>query len=110
MDIREIEDIIDIASLSGLEKGKVESIVKYITFEPSRRNVDIMYQPIVILSNKMAIIAPMLFMGSRPERNLLAVVSSKKDSEHSKEVKPICQKTFCLNIECRAVPDTIQKE
>lgn len=85
-----ISRIIDsIASLSGLEKGKVESIVKYITFEPSRRNVDIMYQPIVVLSNKMAIIAPMLFMGSRPERNLLAVVSSKIDSEHSKEVNDL---------------------
>ena len=85
-----ISRIIDcIALLSGLEKDKVASIVRYITFEPSKQNVDIMYQPIIVLRNEMAIIAPMLFIGSRPERNLLAVVSSKKDSEHSKEVNDL---------------------
>lgn len=85
--IQPISNIVDyIVSISGLKKGVVESIVKYITFEPSKRNVDIMYQPITVLSNDMAIIAPMLFVGSRPERNLLAVVNSKNDSEHSKEV------------------------
>jgi len=78
-----------IVSISGLKKESVESIVKYITFEPSKRNVDIMYQPITVLSNEVAIITPMLFLGSRPERNLLAVVSSKSDSEHSKEVNDL---------------------
>lgn len=82
--------IIDyIVSISGLEKEGVESIVRYITFEPSKRNVDIMYQPITVLSNGVAIIAPMLFIGSRPERNLLAVVNSKSDLEHSKEVNDL---------------------
>jgi len=85
-----ISKIVDfIVSISGLKKESVESIVKYITFEPSKCNVDIMYQPITVLSNELAIIAPMLFLGSRPERNLLAVVSSKSDSEHSKEVNDL---------------------
>lgn len=85
-----ISKIVDyIVSVSGLKKELVESIVKYITFEPSKRNVDIMYQPIAVLSNEVAIIAPMLFIGSRPERNLLAVVSSRNDSEHSKEVNDL---------------------
>lgn len=85
-----ISKIVDyIVSISGLKKESVESIVKYITFEPSKRNVDIMYQPITVLSNELTIIAPMLFLGSRPERNLLAVVSSRSDSEHSKEVNDL---------------------
>lgn len=88
--ILSISKIVDyIVSISGLKKESVESIVKYITFEPSKRNVDIMYQPITVLSNELAIITPMLFLGSRPERNLLAVVSSKSDSEHSKEVNDL---------------------
>lgn len=78
-----------IVSMSGLEKEVVESIVRYITFEPFKRNVDIMYQPIIMLSNEVTIIAPMLFIGSRPERNLLSVVSSKIDFEHSKEVNDL---------------------
>lgn len=78
-----------VVSMSGLKKEKIESIMRYITFEPSKRNVDIMYQPITVLSNELAIIAPILFLGSRPERNLLAVVSSKNDLEHSKEVNDL---------------------
>lgn len=78
-----------IVSLSGLSKNTVENIVKYITFEPTKRNVDIMYQPITVFSDDVVVIAPMLFIGSRPERNLLAVVSSKRDSEHSKEVNDL---------------------
>lgn len=88
--IMPISKIVDyIVSISRLKKETVDSIVKYITFEPSKRNVDIMYQPIIILSNEVSIIAPMLFLGSRPERNLLAVVSSKSDLEHSKEVNDL---------------------
>lgn len=48
-----------------------------------------MYQPIVQIQKEMVLIAPMLFMGSKPERNLLAVVSSKSDFEHSKEVNDL---------------------
>ncbi len=77
------------SSISGVEKNVVESIIDYLTFEPSKRNVDIMYQPFVALNNDLMLITPMLFMGSRAERNLLAVVSSKKDYEHSKEVNDV---------------------
>jgi hypothetical protein len=48
-----------------------------------------MYQPVVELNKDMLVIAPMLFIGSRPERNLLAVVSSNKDHEYSKEVNDL---------------------
>ncbi|MBC8556749.1 hypothetical protein [Jutongia hominis] len=78
-----------IISASGLEKEKVETIIQYITFEPKKKNVDIMYQPIVKLSNGTLIITPILFMGSRPERNLLAVVSSRRDSNYFKEVNDL---------------------
>ena len=89
--IMPLNRIIDIVvAQSGLQKDIVEIIVKYITFDPSKRNMDIMYQPIVVLNNEMAIIAPMLFVASNPERNLLAVVSSKNDDlEHSKEVNDL---------------------
>ena len=75
-----------ISSVNELDKRKIEKILNYITFDATKCNADIMYQPIIVLSNNIVIIAPMLFMGSRPERNLLALVSSKKDFEHSKEV------------------------
>ena len=78
-----------ISSISGLEKDKIGKILKYITFDASNRNTDIMYQPIIMINNDMAIVTPTLFMGSRPERNLLALVSSKKDFEHSKEVNDL---------------------
>ena len=74
---------------SRLEKEKVETIIQYITFDPKKKNVDIMYQPIVRLTNGTLIITPILFMGSRPERNLLAVVSSRHDREYSKEVNDL---------------------
>lgn len=77
------------ASISNVEKEKVKSIFDYLIFEPSKKNVDIMYQPIVKINEDMVLIAPMLFMGSRPERNLLAVVSSRSDFEHSKEVNDL---------------------
>lgn len=78
-----------IASLSCLNSEAVEKILRYITFEPSKPNVDIMYQPIVVLGSNNVIITPMLFLGSSPERNLLAVVSSRHDKEHSKEVNDL---------------------
>lgn len=77
------------ASLSGVDEATVEKIVNYIVFEPSKRNVDIMYQPIVMLDNELIDIAPMLFIASQPERNLLAVVSTRRDSEYSKEVNDL---------------------
>ena len=77
------------ASISNVEKEKVKNIFDYLIFEPSKKNVDIMYQPIVKINEDMVLIAPMLFMGSRPERNLLAVVSSRSDFEHSKEVNDL---------------------
>ena len=78
-----------VIKISGLEKQTVEKIIKYITFEPRKKNIDIMYQPIIVLNDDTALIAPMLFINSRPERNLLAVVCTKKDSEHSKEVNKL---------------------
>ena len=88
--IQNRECIIDyIVSVSGLDKEKVDTIIQYITFDPKKKNTDIMYQPIVKLTNGTLIIAPILFMGSRPERNLLAVVSSSHDGEYSKEVNDL---------------------
>lgn len=74
---------------SNLDKSKVETIIKYITYNPNKKNVDIMYQPIVQIEKNRLILAPILFMGSRPERNLLAIVSSMHDREYSKEVNDL---------------------
>lgn len=74
---------------TGLDKSKVETMIEYITYNPQKKNVDIMYQPIVQIEKDMLILAPILFMGSRPERNLLAVVSTMHDSEYSKEVNDL---------------------
>ena len=78
-----------VQSESGLPKEKVETIIEYVTYNPKKKNVDIMYQPIVKLSEDKLIIAPILFMGSRPERNLLSVVSATHDYEYSKEVNEL---------------------
>lgn len=74
---------------TNLKKSKVEAMIKYITYNPRKKNVDIMYQPIVQIDEDTLIITPILFMGSRPERNLLAVVSTMHDREYSKEVNDL---------------------
>lgn len=78
-----------VVEMSGLETNSVESILDYITFNPKKKNGDIMYQPIVLINNDTVVIAPTLFVGSRPERNLLSLVNSSKDSLHSKEVNDL---------------------
>lgn len=78
-----------ISSQTTLSKSKIETILNYITFDPAKKNVDIMYQPIVKVGEDQLLIAPMLFMGSRPERNLLAVISTMHDTAYSKEVNDL---------------------
>ena len=88
--IQSKSNIIDyVVTMSGLDSNIVEAIIDYITFNPKRKNGDIMYQPIVIINNDIVIIAPTLFVGSKPERNLLSLVNSSKDSFHSKEVNDL---------------------
>lgn len=74
-----------ISSMNNLSNEVVERVIDYITYEPGKRNGDIMYQPIVNLG-EMIMIAPFLFMGASPERNLLSVVASRTDFSHSNEV------------------------
>ena len=74
---------------SRLTAKKVQTIIRYITYDATKRNADIMYQPIVKLTEGILIIAPLLFMGSRPERNLLSVVSTKHDDAYSREVNKL---------------------
>lgn len=84
--MKERTDILGILStLSGIDIDKVGVIIDYITYNHKKRNRDIMYQPIVALKQDI-IITPFLFMGANPERNLLALVNSGKDREHSREV------------------------
>lgn len=83
-------DIVNyIVSMSGLEKNSVEAILNYITFNPKKKNGDIMYQPIILINNDTMIITPTLFVGAKPERNLLSLVNSLKDTLHSKEVNDL---------------------
>ena len=84
------QHIVDfIKSRTGLDEKKIMTLVDYITYEPQKTNVDIMYQPIVALNDSTIIITPTLFMGSRPERNLLSVVSTRKDKEYFNEVNDL---------------------
>lgn len=79
-----------IAQLSGIAKEKADAIIEYLTYDAKKKNTDIMYQPILSLAGEMIVIAPMLFMGSRPERNLLALVGiNNNDTAHSKEVNDL---------------------
>lgn len=88
--IEDLESIIDyVVSQTSLEKAKIATIIEYITYNPKKKNVDIMYQPIVNLGDNRLVLAPILFMGSRPERNLLSVVSTMRDKEYSKEVNDL---------------------
>ena len=77
-----------VSYLSKLNPETINKIIKYITFEPTKRNVDIVYQPIVEYNGKV-LITPVLFIASNPERNLLSLVNSRKDYEHSKEVNDL---------------------
>lgn len=78
-----------ISAQTALKKDKIETLLNYITFDPTKKNFDIMYQPIVIIDDEQLLIAPILFMGSRPERNLLAVISTNNDRAYSKEVNDL---------------------
>ena len=78
-----------IKSRTELDENKILTLIDYITYEPQKTNVDIMYQPIVALNDSTIIITPTLFMGSRPERNLLSVVSTRKDKEYFNEVNDL---------------------
>lgn len=88
--IQPMDNIISyVESMTSIDKNVIKNILEYITFEPEKKNVDIMYQPIVVMPGSIMVITPILFVGSRPERNLLSVVSSKTDFEHSKEVNDL---------------------
>lgn len=88
--IQKRDSIVDyIIAETTLDKNKSETIIKYITYNSKKKNVDIMYQPIVEIENDKLIIAPLLFMGARPERNLLSVISTMHDTEYSKEVNDL---------------------
>lgn len=88
--IQNLECIIEyVESRTELSKEKIEAIIDYITYDAKKKNVDIMYQPIVRLADKTLIITPVLFMGSKPERNLLSVISSMRDREYFKEVNDL---------------------
>ena len=73
---------------SGIDAQTIRRIIDYITYEPKRRNGDIMYQPIIQFEDTV-VITPFLFMGSRPERNLLSLINARHDSEHSKQVNDL---------------------
>lgn len=89
--IQSKECILDyIVSQGGIERAKAEAILQYITYDSKMKNIDIMYQPIVEIGNDQLVIAPMLFIGARPERNLLVLVGlNNNDYEHSKEVNDL---------------------
>ncbi len=71
-------------------KGIVTSIIDLITFNPSQRHGDIMYQPIVVM-NDWTFITPSLFINGVPERNLIALIQQlkEKDKKHFKEVNSL---------------------
>ena len=84
------QHIVDFIKLrTELDERKILTLIDYITYEPQKTNVDIMYQPIIALNDSTIIITPTLFMGSRPERNLLSVVSTRGDKEYFNEVNDL---------------------
>ena len=78
-----------ISRCSQLNTKTVETMINYISFEPNKKNADIMYQPIIELNDSTVMISPILFICSRPERNLLCVVNTKNDKNHSREVNSL---------------------
>lgn len=79
-----------ITSVNGINESTIKRIVDYITYDSSKKNMDIMYQPLVRVSENTLLIAPMLFIGSNPERNLLSLVSlNNNDDTYSKEVNDL---------------------
>ena len=73
---------------SGIEKGTVEAIINFLTYDQHLLNTDIMYQPIVAIGD-LLIITPSLILASNPERNMIAVIQKKKDSKYSVEVNDL---------------------
>lgn len=71
-----------------IEREHISNILKALTYDPSLRNTDIMYQPLVEVGDSY-LITPNLILVSNPERNMLSVIQKKKDSKYSVEVNKL---------------------
>lgn len=80
--IDEVQFVKSIADLSGVRQETVLKIIQYITYNNALKNNDIIYQPIFKFKDKLAI-TPYLFMSSRPERNLISLISKMSDAQYS---------------------------
>ncbi|OPY56606.1 MAG: hypothetical protein A4E55_02017 [Pelotomaculum sp. PtaU1.Bin035] len=80
--IDEVQFVESIANLSGVSQETILKIIQYITYNNAIKNNDIMYQPVFKFKNKLAI-TPYLFMSSRPERNLISLISKMSDAQYS---------------------------
>ena len=78
---------------TGTKTESVNAIIDILTYDPKLKNTDIMYQPLIKIG-KQIIITPMLFLSSRPERNLLSIIQKKNDKHYSIEVNEL-EKKMC---------------
>lgn len=81
--MNEVKFAKSIAKLSGVGPDNVLRIIRYITYDNSIKNNDILYQPFFKLTKDMLAITPYLFMSSRPERNLISLVCKLNDTQYS---------------------------
>lgn len=86
-----VDDMINyLNSINGLDESTLRRIVDFISYDSTIKNNDIMYQPLIIIDKKTLLIAPILFLGSNPERNLLSLINLKNnDEKHSSEVNKL---------------------
>lgn len=74
-----------LVTTTGIASDRVNAIIALMTYDPSLKNTDIMYQPFIDLNNRVILTSTLIVTG-RPERNLLAIIQKKRDSHYSKEV------------------------
>ena len=74
-----------ISHWSGLKKEKVATIIGYLKYDSSLKNIDIMYQPLIGVGDYI-LITPSLILASNPERNLIALIHKKQDKKYFSEV------------------------
>lgn len=74
----------DLSARCELPAAKIRTIVDYITFDPAITNNDVIFQPLIPVSDGRLAVSPSLVMASKAERNLACLVNKKDQPAYSR--------------------------
>lgn len=74
----------EVATLSELPEDKVRSILDFITYNPNKKTIDIVWQPLISLDKDVRVISPHLIITSSAERNLITLINQIDQPSYSR--------------------------